>query len=204
MTQTHLEHADELRGIAMVYRLLGRFFSSELDEATWSLLLEPPTFEVLRELGIQPPERLAGSSVEEQLEDLAIDFCQLFVGPKDHLIPVHSVWSEGRYDASAAQSLSQFLAAIGVRDPRQDSAMPVDHLGNQLTLMSQLLERQAEGINGEDNETPWDQIAQQFSERFLRWPGPLLKQMESKAESEFYQSLAGVTYRFLEAEADEA
>ena len=70
--------------IAGVFALLARLWASETDAATLTSLARPPVADVWRSLGGEIPNR----PTDDLLEELAVDYCQILIGPGDHASPV--------------------------------------------------------------------------------------------------------------------
>ena len=71
-----------------LYRLLGRLWLREMDQDALRELGRPPLCDSFVNAGGVLPT----NDDLEMIEQLAVDYCQLFVGPAGHLPPVQSVW----------------------------------------------------------------------------------------------------------------
>ncbi len=130
---------------------------------------------------------------QRAVEELAIDFCQLLIGPKDHLPPVQSVWTDGQFQSETASSVSRFLELLPEFRPRGNI---LDHLGVQLHFMAVLFEMAAVAPNPD----PYTDIAQRFFEKHLTWTHEFLNQVMQRATTNFYGGLAQITSVFLNAD----
>lgn len=201
---------EELAGRAGVYRLLARLWMYEADGPLLEALAAPPLREIFEAAGGVPPETVDASL----LEALAVDYCQLFLGPQGQLPAYQSVFSEGRFQATPEASMQSYLDASGYDESRLPDGMMKDHLAVQLDLMGHLLslaasvtpqdtdqgsvERTQDGFHPSDVSS----IARQFFRQHLDWPGPLFEAAERKAESDFYRSMIRMTAEFLRLERD--
>ncbi|MFK8113687.1 MAG: molecular chaperone [Rubripirellula sp.] len=176
----------EIQAIENVYALLSRYWLRELDADTLFRLQQEPLKSAFQELG--------GTVPTESIEDLAIEYCRLFVGPREQLPPIQSVWKHAELESECAVSVREFANLIGYES---SSESMFDHLGIQLDMMSHVLRqlRQTEGAE------PYQEIAGEFYRRHLVWPiEKFLPAITERADLTFYSSLARVTQQFLEAE----
>ena len=130
---------------------------------------------------------------------LAADYCQLFVGPRDHLPPYQSVWEEGQLAGRAAGSMRRYLGLL--EGPLLPGNVEADHLGRQLAMMGEITAGMAT-VNCEDeNRDAYHALGREFFAGHLRWPAPLLAQAEQQAQTQFYRAVARCTADFLETES---
>jgi TorA maturation chaperone TorD len=202
-SQTSAIRPEELTARSGVYRLLARLWLREVDEALWSALRQPPLSEFFTQAGGLPPEA--------EVDELAIDFCQLFLGPTGHLPPYQSVWERGQFQSPATSSMHAFADLIGYEFGSQPHAAMPDHLGVQLDVMASILEVVADAFAAED-ATDCDraaagnridtatEVATTFFQRHLAWPEPLFLAAEPRATTGFYRSVIALTREFLHHE----
>jgi len=181
----------QLQARAAVYRLLGRLWQSEVDESLLRDLQHEPLHNAFVASGGSIPP--AGTD-ETALEELAIDYCHLFLGPSGHLPPYQSVWAEGHFQGAATVAAKTQYEALGL--PTPDGM--ADHLGKQLTAMAMILERLA--THGSVATTDLDTAQAFFSQR-LSWTDELCQCAAERARTAFYRSVATMTQRFLSEEA---
>lgn len=168
--------------ISEMYALLSRLWIREVDEALQQKLVES---EVIGELGMKP------SDVAD-LESLAVEYCALFIGPKDHLPPIQSVWETGQLQTEISDSMQGFSELLNLSEPETMS----DHLGNQLRVMSELTGL----LSSSESATKFTDVASVFFGRHLMWAGPLLRAGQRKTNSAFYRSMFELTDELLTSE----
>lgn len=176
---------NETLAIENVYTLLGQWWRHEIDTNQLKTLQQEPLRFAWTELG--------GALPTESVEELAIEYCRLFIGPRDHLPPLQSVWQRAELDSETVGSMQEFAKLVGYHT----SESILDHLGVQLDLMSYLLRR----VRQEPEKTLHQEIADEFFCRHLTWPEPLLAATVRNATYDFYRSLAELTRDFLIAES---
>ncbi len=181
------------------YRLLARIWLYEVDENVLRNLRKPP----LGDAWLQAGGHLPVDDHQQTIEELAISYCKLLVGPKDHLPPYQSVWRTGLLQGEAIESMRQAVDVVGYDQSCLPRGIILDHLGVQLDVMGHILEEistwQAEqkGL-----EQVWE-VAHSFFSAHLSWADDLLKAAEQRANHEFYRSCALLTRDFLHSETVE-
>ncbi len=166
--------------LAGIYHFLGRLWLRELDEQThlqWqSLLPSIPGFDE------------STAEADQDIETLQVEFCRLFIGPKDHLPPYQSVWQTGQLGGPASISMERFLETSGFQSNDNHHDTPPDHLGLQLQLFGWLLQHQATSDDVASGE-----VLAVFHQAHLTWPVEFLSRVAVAAETEFYRQLASTT-----------
>ena len=173
-----------------VYRILAELWAAELSTDS-PLLRDEALAEQWRALGGIVPD---GSS--EGLSRLAEDFCRLFIGPKDHLPPIQSVWIAGELQSEVVESLKEFHAVCRI-EPFWPELFS-DHLANELLLMS--VSVAATESSDSAAAACAVEVCAAFFERHLAWATPFLGRVIAQDADGFYGSLASVTDSFLRSE----
>ena len=182
------ESRDE-ESVANVYSLLARLWIQELDAPFLKRMAEEPLVSAFSQLGLTLPT--------ESVEELAIEYCGLFIGPKNALLPMQSVWQKTQLDSQSASSVAKFAELIGYVLP---APALWDHLGVQLDLMSRFVS--ANHFQNDQNEegAVASEVANAFFDRHLNWASPLLLATSQRACLPVYRSLAEITQQFLAME----
>ena len=181
-----------------LYRLLARLWLREVDGPLLHRLCAGARGEAFLGAGGVVPEPVG----RETVETLAVDYCQLFLGPSRHFPPYQSVWQGGQFEGEACSSVRQFGEVVHYDGSSVAPGVMVDHLGVQLDLMGHALQEAAV------EEVATDHVAtdhvEQFAEAFfaahLKWPEPLLAAAAERAQSDFYRSVVTITADFLRTE----
>ncbi|MDA0590455.1 MAG: molecular chaperone TorD family protein [Planctomycetota bacterium] len=178
---------EDLAARAGVYELLSRLWLYEVDAELLSELTDGLLAAAWSELG--------GPSIEaSQLEDLATEYCRLFVGPRDQVAPFQSVWETGQHGGQAVASMRECLELLS--EPVAKLEEIPDHLGVQLLLMGVFLRCLAGDPDSEDLQD----VVEGFAEEHLRWPAEMLDAATAKSEMPFYRFLIAATRQFLAGE----
>ncbi len=150
------------------------------------------------ELGASIPNKIDAATVEE----LAVDYCQLLIGPKNHIPPVQSIWSEQRFQGNAAASmirffelLPEYVPPIGTLDGVAANNGMLDHFGVQIDFLGNLLVSGQVEAADQDNLT--SQLVKQYFAEHLQWSLPVIRKIQNQAETEFYRGMAKITLEVL-------
>lgn len=184
-------NSENLLRLASLYGLLTRFWSHEIDLELLTSLNDPSMRSAIDTLGGSVPP-----ATEETVEALAVDFCQLMIGPKDHAPPVQSVWQEQKFQGKSVASMNNYIEAVPGFEPQ---VAIVDHIAVQFQFMSELLLAASSQEHTESHLA----IASGFLNDHLSWTSPFLDRIQARAQTDFYRDLASMTQEFLGAELDE-
>ena len=185
---------EDLEGLAGFYRLLSRLWVAEIDEMWFEVLSEGSLAEAAEDLGL----RLEGPPAEV-IEQLAIEYCQLMIGPQGHVPPHQSVWSEGQFQGNPVVSMQQYLDVVG---EQIDSTMR-DHLGVQLGVMGMVVDELSSSLEDDTRRNDLMEMARSFFGDHVAWIEQFLVRAGESTESKFYGRLIAVTREFLAEECRE-
>ena len=175
-----------------VYAFLGRLFLRELDQDTLKLMNKDDLVTQLTQLGLKVPSH---DETGETLECLAADYCSIFLGPRNHVPPLQSVWQSGLLSGPAVDSMRSYLEFVSIE---RDQDTMIDHFGFQLQVMATIL---ASPVLPDDVGHVAT-ITHHFFQQHLLWARQLLPRAVALAETSFYQSLMEVTDSFLADETE--
>ena len=133
-----------------------------------------------------------GKSLDEDLERLQIDYCQLLIGPKGHLSPVESVWASDQFQSKSVDAMQSFFDLLSDYQPPDGFH---DHIGVQLDFAGHLL--QAADRAAQDSDRA-DDLVNIFVRKRLAWTTPLLQKVKQQAQTTFYRQLAEATECWLD------
>lgn len=158
--------------------------------------IDPPLYRTLVTAG--PPlvdEPLLALGEERAVEELAVEFCRLFVGPEPACSPYESVQrGEATLGGRAERRITDFMARHGV-EPVLPPDFPVlthDHLAVELALLHRLWEADATA-----SQTA---AAQELLEtHLLPWVPVYLRELGSTARLAPYRAVARLTESALSA-----
>jgi TorA maturation chaperone TorD len=189
----------EIVGRRGMYHLLARLWLREVDQPLLCEFDLPP----LRDAYLEAGGLLPLGQQLQVIEQLAMDYCRLFVGPTGHLPPLQSVWQSGRFEGAAAESMATFVEVIGYDSSSLPSGTMLDHLGVQLDVMGYILGQVPIGAAEWCEVDGIRDVAQTFFAAHLSWPGPLLQLAQRQAETDFYRRMIMITRQFLHEETSD-
>lgn len=193
---------------ANVYGLLADVFREEPSEAFLSKLREPEFSGALQSLDISLDGVFEESSHKQLVEDLAVEFTRLFIGPGSHISPHESMHREARIGEKqslwSAQTVEvkKFMAAAGLKVDDTFSGMP-DHLSAEFEFMRELLLIEAEAWANEDHELGANilKIEKRFYEEHLsQWVSTFCDRVIDETGHPFYKQFSEVTKGFIDFE----
>lgn len=178
----------DLDARAGVYELLSRLWLYEVDTDLLAELTDGSLADGWKELD--------GPAIEaSQLDDLATEYCRLFVGPRDHVAPFQSVWQTGQHGSEAVASMNEYLEMLS--EPVEKLREIPDHLGVQLLMMGVFLRCVAKAPTSQDLRD----LTTTFFAEHLSWPDAMLTAAVEKSELPFYRFLIEATADFLRGES---
>lgn len=198
---------------AGLYSFLARIFAREVDEELLGPLLAPETAELLRPFAPTFESdlrlRLERDGRDRLLEDLAVEYSRLFLGPGRHLDLCESVQ---RPDVEEAQhwgphtvEVKRFIEHHGFHLFEDDSRLP-DHLSVELDFLAGIVGAELQARR--DGDGPRTEQARLIEKTFLRehllvWGPRVAAEAERESRETLYREVARITRRFLDLEAVE-
>ena len=173
---------DHSQSLAGLLKLLASLWAREVTSD--SVLLTNP--DVSREW--QQLTGITSDKIVGMTDELAEEFCRLFVGPKDHLVPLQSVWLTGEFQTSIVTDLTEFSKLCGYRSEWPD--LLLDHIANELMILATILQKG--DLQPEEKDVVCE-IVHTFYERHLKWSVPLLERVVSRDQNGFYRCVATLT-----------
>lgn len=151
-------------------------------------------------------QQLGEAFAREDPETLLVDYTRLFLGPVAPLAkPYGSSWQDGQQTLMRESSMAaQELYEQGGFDIAEDFHDLPDHIAVELEFLYLLTfqETQATANGDLDAMNAMSALRRQFLAQHVgAWIGPFTAAMNDGAETGFYRELAGLTARFVTAEA---
>ncbi len=193
---------------ANVYGLLANVFREEPSEALLSKLGESEFSGALQALDISLDEMFENASHEQLIEDLALEFTRLFIGPGSHISPHESMHREARFGeqkslwSKQTVAVKKFMAAAGLKADDSFSGMP-DHFSAEFEFMQRLLLKEAEAWANEECELGANILTIEkrfFEEHLSQWVANFCDRVIEATEHPFYRQFSEVTKGFLDYE----
>ena len=179
---------------AQVYDLLATVFRHPLDARRLERLRAPEMLAAMSAAAIDPGQDFINGEGEALLDQLAIDYTQLFHGPVERISPYECIQLGDGEDlmGAAAEEVRRFMAEVGFSVPPETGELP-DHISVELAFMAELARREAEALEADDQKTA-DFVAS-LECRFLtahlgRWAERFARKVWDRAATPFYVAMA--------------
>lgn len=148
---------------------------------------------------------LAEAFVEQELQELLIDYTRLFLGPVDALAkPYGSVWLERARELMQDSTMDvRALYRAGGFELAEDFHELPDHVAVELEFLYVLIFRAGHARIAGDAEGARrvEDLKRTFLERHLaRWVGAFAEACTAGAQTRFYRELGALTARFVARE----
>lgn len=173
---------------AGLYEFFSRVLLIELDVETIRVYQDEELRETLKSLGIIVP----AEADDDTVEDLAIDYCKILIGPKDFCPPFQSVWESGHMQSYVVDSMDEYLQVV---QPVSDQSIK-DHAGLQMELMSLILRYEA------DHDGQSEGLAQSFYRNHIAWMDKLFRRAAGLADTDFYKTVFQSAAKFIALESE--
>ncbi len=188
-----------------VYGFLATVFREPMTAAALKEIRAAAFLDALRRAGVDLGQDFADAPEDALLDELAIDYTQLFHGPRGHIPPFESIQT-GRAGASlndeTTERVRRFFESAGLALDA-DCRELADHVRVELEFMAQLLQREAAARESGDRAAVRRCLEAQrdFLKRHLGTWGPgFAAKVQGQAETRFYGEAARLLRDFLEAE----
>ncbi len=200
--ETSARTARERSGL---YGFLAEVFRAEPTPDLLGRIEDPGFAVVLEAAGAHMGEELAGQPEGALLEDLAIEYTRLFLGPGRHVRPYAATYLDGPGASLCGPSAiwaRDFMEAAGFALAPGHRNLP-DHVSVELEFMARMAAREAEALEAGDAATArqFRNIQRDFLENHLgRWLPRFCGHAAEHAELSFYRELARLAGHFLDSE----
>jgi TorA maturation chaperone TorD len=210
---TNLEMKEKVEGArtrSNIYGFLSSLFREEISAERLRQIKTPIIKEALSEMGLHY-DILSQKDQDQLLEDLAVEYARLFLGPDKHISPHESVHHQrddgdwGTHWGGSTVDVKKFIETTGLEYKQEYSGMP-DHISAEFDFMKEAAGREAQAIEEKDWEGAL--YCQKMEKKFIcdhliKWIPPFCDKISSQAEITFYGDLADVTKNFITLEFEE-
>ena len=173
------------------------------------VLRSPELAQLFTEAGFNIEEDLAEIGDDDTLlEQLAVEFAALFLGPGGHISPHESVHSDpdgGNLWGDETLAVKRFIEGLDLAFTEEYTGLP-DHISVELDLMANLVGHEAQGWEQNDLTRAANALAYQqdfMQEHLLRWVPLFCRKVIETADLAFYRGVARMTRDFLASEAED-
>ncbi len=203
--------ADTARQRCNVYGLLAIAYREEPTSDFLGQIKDPEFQRALSNAGVKIDDKFFKQPEEKLLEDLAIEYARLFLGPARHISPHESVHHErddgdwGMLWGKDTVLVKKFIESAGFEYKTDYKGLP-DSISVELEFMQQVTKRETQAWDEDDYDGALYclKIEKQFiDEHLARWIPIFCDKVMSKAELSLYREMAKLTKSFIELEEKE-
>ena len=188
-----------------LYGFLASVFREEVSAELLKRIKAPEFLGALADSGVDIETQFLDRPEAQVLEDLAIEYTALFLGPGGHVSPYESAQVEGGSGllwGPETIEVKRYIEAAGFEYKSDFHGLP-DHIGVELEFMAELAGKEAAAWREEDLAKASNCL--EFEHEFLvdhlgAWVPAFCDQVTERAELSFYRDMARLTANFLEAE----
>ena len=212
MANSEKENIKELAGHrSNIYGFLAAVYRQELTSELYQQMKDNEFQEVLSSLGVKLNNGFFQNSEQELLENLAVEYTRLFVGPGKHISPHESVQHKkegvqsGQLWGELTAEVKRIIESSGLAYKSEFTGMP-DHISVELEFMQNVVQRETQAWEAEDDETALLCLKNEkkfVDEHLFRWIPEFCEKVIKTAESPFYREMARLTRSFIKFEKKE-
>ena len=193
-----------------VYGLLATVFGHEVSSELLQQIKDPQFMGVLSDMGLELESDFFDKPEAELLEDLAVEYAWLFLGPGKHISPhesIHHQRSDGDWGQMWGKStveVKNFIESAGLDYKEAYTGLP-DHISVELGFMQQVTLREEQALSEDDQEGALYCLKMEkkfIEEHLIRWVPAFCEKIISRAELPFYREMAALTIKFIEFEKE--
>jgi len=212
MAKTEKINMKELAGHrSSIYGFLAAVYRQELTSELLQQMKDHRFQEILSTLGIELSNRFFKKPEKELLENLAVEYAYLFIGPGKHISPHESVHHKkeggqsGQLWGELTAEVKRIIESSGLEYKSEYTGMP-DHISVELEFMQQVVRRETQAWEADDDKTALlclKNEKQFVDEHLFCWIPEFCEKVIKTAESPFYREMARLTRSFIEFEKQE-
>ncbi len=208
MKNEHTKHVKLADQRINVYQFLARIYKKEITPEFLPLLRDPQVLGVLLDFGADLDDDFISMPADELIEDLAVEYTRLFLGPGQHIPANESIHHErndadwGRYWGASTVEVKKFIESAGLEYRTDYKDMP-DHISVEFEFMQKVIEKERD--EWKDGNVERALYCMKMEKKFIeehiaRWVPLFCKKIITAAKLPFYRDIARVTKDFVEFE----
>ena len=208
MTKKMVETATQRSNI---YGLLSLIYRTEVTKDLLAHIKKPEFLSVLSDMGAKLEDDFLKGSEDKLIEDLAVEYTRLFLGPGKHISPHESIHHDtgdgdwGQFWGRSTVEIKKFVDASGLEFKSDYKGLP-DHISVELEFMQLAAKREMQALEEKDNDGLLYCLKMEkmfIEEHLVQWVPIFCDKIISEAELSFYREIAKVTKNFMEFEQKE-
>ena len=212
MSQTKAHSSAPLANFrSTIYGFLAAIYRQEVSSDLLQQIKDPQFLGVLANLGIELNNGFFQKPEKKLLEDLAVEYARLFLGPGKHISPHESVHHQkegtqsGQLWGESTAEVKKIIESSGLEYKTEYTGLP-DHISVELEFMQQVTLREEQAWQDDDKKTAL--LCQENEKKFVnehlvRWIPDFCEKVATEADLPFYREMAKLTKTFIEFEKQE-
>ena len=188
------------------YGFLALIYRSELTETLLRKIRGQSFLSTLSVLGANLEDDFFKKLEDGVIEDLAVEYTRLFMGPGKHVSPHESVHHErndgdwGRLWGADTVSVKKFIETAGLEYKSGYEGLP-DHISVELEFMQEAAKREAQAWSEDNNNDAVYCLKMEkkfIDEHLSKWVPGFCDRIISEANLSFYREMARITRNYIE------
>jgi TorA maturation chaperone TorD len=194
-----------------IYGFLAIVYRQEVTSDLLQQIKDPQFLGVLSNFGVNLNNNFIQHPEEDLLEDLAVEYARLFLGPGKHISPHESVHHQiedgqnGKLWGASTVETKKFIESLGLSCKPEYTGLP-DHISVELELMQQITQREKQAWAEGDKKTALKCLKKEkkfIKEHLARWIPDFCNKVIQEAELPLYREMAKLTKNFIQFETKE-
>jgi TorA maturation chaperone TorD len=194
-----------------IYGLLAMLYRQEPTRNLLKRVRGPQFLEVLSQWGGELDDDFMTRPEDDLLEEMAVEYTRLFLGPDKHISPHESIHHEredgqwGQLWGASTVEVKKFIEATGLEYETEYPGMP-DHISVELEFLEALTRHEEQAWVTDDEEEARRCLALEhrfLEDHLIRWVGSFCDKVTESTELSFYRALASLTKNFIEFDCQE-
>ncbi len=191
-----------------IYGFLKSVYHEEITIERLQRIKAPEFKDVMSELGIKLGYDFYNRAEEELIEDLAVEYTRLFLGPGKHISPHESVYHKrddgdwGKLWGADTVAAKKFIESGGLEYKSEYTGLP-DHISVELEFMQEVTMREAQAWKEKDDDGALYCLKMEkkfIDEHLVKWVPVFCDKVIETAQLSFYKAIARLTKDFISKE----
>ena len=194
--------ASTAQQVGRLYGFLASLYRAELTQQQLHALRQPEMVAMLTAAGIDFQGDFWARSDAPLIEELAVEYAALFLGPGGHISPHESVQIEGNYCGDTTIAVRRFITETGIEYSSDYNGIS-DHISVELEFLAELARRESLAWEQGNTAAAGNCLAYQrdfLDEHLGQWVEKFCTRIVETAELSFYRDVAQVTAEFVRSE----
>ena len=193
-----------------VYGFLAAVYRQEITADLLGQIKDPRFLGVFSDLGVDLSSDFFKKSEKALLDDLAVEYARLFLGPGRHISPHESVHhikpdeQDSQLWGKTTVEVKKFIESTGLQYRSEYRGLP-DHISVELEFMEHMILQEARAWGEEDRDGVLDCLNMEkafMDQHLICWIPGFCEKIIREAEIPFYGEMAALTNNFIEFEKE--